>query len=149
MEIVTLRRPRVMKGPTWDLISMRGINDAFLMMTSSNGYIFRVTGPLCGEFSGHRRGALMFSLICTWINGWVNNREAGDLRRHRTHYDVIVMLECWLVLTVLIFHRLQSMAEEDVRYVTSSLTVLAESQKENVSWSYNIDSCRHSSWYRN
>ena len=37
------------------------------------------------------RGALMFSLICARINGWVNNREAGDLRRHRGHYDVIVM----------------------------------------------------------
>ena len=37
------------------------------------------------------RGALMFSLICTWINGWVNNLEAGDLRRHRSHYDVTVM----------------------------------------------------------
>ena len=24
------------------------------MMTSSNGYIFRVTGPLCGEFTGYR-----------------------------------------------------------------------------------------------
>ena len=33
----------------------------------------------------------MFSLNCAWINGWVNNHEAGDLRRHRTHYDVIVM----------------------------------------------------------
>ena len=33
----------------------------------------------------------MFSLICVWIIGWVNNREAGDLRRHPTHYDVIVM----------------------------------------------------------
>ena len=29
--------------------------------------------------------------ICVWINGWVNNRDAGDLRRYRTHYDVIVM----------------------------------------------------------
>ena len=37
------------------------------------------------------RGALMFSLICAWINGWINSREAGDLRRHRAHYDVIVM----------------------------------------------------------
>ena len=26
-----------------------------------------------------------------WINGWVNNQEAGDLRRHRAHYDIIVM----------------------------------------------------------
>ena len=37
------------------------------------------------------RGALMVSLICVWINGWVNNREAGDLRRYRVHYDVTVM----------------------------------------------------------
>ena len=41
---------------------------------------------------GQWRGALMFSLICTRINGWVNNREAGDLRRYRGHYDVIVMI---------------------------------------------------------
>ena len=34
---------------------------------------------------------VMFSLICVWINGWVNNGEAGDLRRHRAYYDVIVM----------------------------------------------------------
>ena len=37
------------------------------------------------------RGALMFSLICAWTNGWVNNQAAGDLRRHRTNYDVTVM----------------------------------------------------------
>ena len=42
------------------------------------------------------RGALMFSLNCVWINGWVNNREAGDLRRYRTHYDVTVMC-CWVI----------------------------------------------------
>ena len=45
--------------------------------------------PVPGEFKWC--GALMFSLICTQINGWVNNRGAGDLRRHRTHYDVTVM----------------------------------------------------------
>ena len=33
----------------------------------------------------------MFSLICVWINGWVNDRVAGDLRRQQAHYDVIVM----------------------------------------------------------
>ena len=32
----------------------------------------------------------MFPLICVGINGWVNNRKAGDLRRYRAHYDVIV-----------------------------------------------------------
>ena len=70
------------------------------MWTSSNGNIFRVTGPLCGnspvtgEFpaKGQWRGALKFYLIYAWINGWVNNREAGDLRRRRIHYDVTVMM---------------------------------------------------------
>ena len=37
------------------------------------------------------RGALMFSLISAWTNGWINNRKAGDLRRHRAHYDVTLM----------------------------------------------------------
>ena len=47
--------------------------------------------PVNSLHKGQWRGALMFSLICVWINGWVNNREAGDLRRYRAHYDVIVM----------------------------------------------------------
>ena len=70
------------------------------MVTSSNGNIFCVTGHLCGEFTGpvnsSRKGqwrrALMFSVICVWINDWVNNREAGGLRRYHAHCDVIVML---------------------------------------------------------
>ena len=41
--------------------------------------------------NGQWRGALMFAFICAWTNGWVNNREAGDLKRHRIHYDVTVM----------------------------------------------------------
>ena len=40
---------------------------------------------------GQWREALMYSLICVWINVWVNNRDAGDLRRYRAHYDVTVM----------------------------------------------------------
>ena len=75
------------------------------MMTSWNGNIFRVTGHLCGKFTGDRwiphngqwRGALMFLLICTWIKGCANNRQAGDLRRHRVHYDVIVMISFKMV----------------------------------------------------
>ena len=47
--------------------------------------------PMNSPHKGLPRGALMFSLIYAWINDWVNNREAGDLRRHRAHYDVIVM----------------------------------------------------------
>ena len=72
----------------------------YTMITLSNGNIFRVTSPLCGEISGPRwipckkasdAELWCFYLICTRINGSVNNREAGDLRRHRSHYDVIVM----------------------------------------------------------
>ena len=48
-------------------------------------------GPVNSPHKGQWRGALMFSLIWTWINSWVNNPEAGDLRRHRAHCDVIVM----------------------------------------------------------
>ena len=33
----------------------------------------------------------MFSLIYVWINGWVNRRDTGDLKRYRAHYDVIEM----------------------------------------------------------
>ena len=47
--------------------------------------------PVNSPHNGRWRGALMFSLICTRLNGWVNNREAGDLRRYRTHYDVTVL----------------------------------------------------------
>ena len=72
------------------------------MMTSSNGNIFRVTGHLCGEFTGDRwiprtkasdAELWCFYLICAWIESWENNGEAVDLRRHRAHYDVTVMLK--------------------------------------------------------
>ena len=61
---------------------------------------FALLAPLYGEIhrsavnsphKGQLRRVLMFSLICTWLHGWVNIREAGDLRRHRAHYDVNVM----------------------------------------------------------
>ena len=35
--------------------------------------------------------ALIFCLMCAWTNGWTNNRDAGDVRRHRVGYDVTVM----------------------------------------------------------
>ena len=46
---------------------------------------------LNSHHKGQWRGALMLSLICNWIDSWTNNGEAGDLRCHRAHYDVIVM----------------------------------------------------------
>ena len=48
--------------------------------------------PVNSPHKGQWSGALMFSLICAWKNGGVNNHKAGDLRCNRAHYDVSVML---------------------------------------------------------
>ena len=64
---------------------------ALLAFCAGNSTV-QVNFPLKGQW----RGAFMFSLIWTSTNGWVSNREAGDLRRHRAHYDVIVMCAHWL-----------------------------------------------------
>ena len=71
------------------------------MITSSNGNIkARVTGLCAGNSPGTGEFPTQMAsnaelwccfFIWVWINGWVNNREAGDLRRYRAHYDVIVM----------------------------------------------------------
>ena len=69
---------------------MPTLTNSKAMMTSSNGNIFRVTGHLCGEFTGHRwiphtkasDAEFDVFFIRVWINGWVNNREAGNLRRY-------------------------------------------------------------------
>ena len=58
--------------------------------------------PVNSLHKGQWRRALMFSLLCTWIHGWVNNSEAGDLRCHHAHYDITVMqnmnrLSKWIV----------------------------------------------------
>ena len=69
-----------------------------LMMTSSNGNNCRVTGPLCGapvtgEFPSQRPVTQSFDIVfhLRLINGSVNNREAGDLRRHHATYDATVL----------------------------------------------------------
>ena len=68
--------------------------------------------PVNSPHKGQWRGALMFSLICAWIHGWINNRKAGDLKRHRAHYDVTVMVY------------LQSYGYSDVRNQTSTTMIL-------------------------
>ena len=57
--------------------------------------------PVNSPHKGQWRGAVMFSLICAWMNGWVSNREAVDLRRHRVHYDFTHMQE----EQVTVFHK--------------------------------------------
>ena len=48
--------------------------------------------PVNSSDKGQWRGALMFSLIYAWANGWINYRYASDLRRHGANYNVIAML---------------------------------------------------------
>ena len=49
--------------------------------------------PVTGEFPSRRPVTpKRWGFLCTWTNGWKNNRDAGDLRHHRAHYDVIVMV---------------------------------------------------------
>ena len=78
------------------------------MMTSSNRNIFLGAGPFCREFIGQQWIPLTKAsdvefwwvfLSVSWINGWVNSGEAGDLRH--AHYDVIVMND--MVPTAVIF----------------------------------------------
>ena len=50
--------------------------------------------PVTGEFPAQMSVTLSFDAysICAWINGWVHNGDTGDLRRHRVHYDVTLMI---------------------------------------------------------
>ena len=50
--------------------------------------------PVAGELPAQRPVTRSCDAFWSapWINSWVNNHEAGDLGRHRAHYDVIVMI---------------------------------------------------------
>ena len=71
-------------------------------MTSLNGNIFRVTGPLIcvgnspvtGEFPAQRSVTRSSDVLFDLRHSWVNNGETGDLKRHLTHYDVTLILFC-------------------------------------------------------
>ena len=99
-----------MTGTQWEVLFTQ--RDSDNMIRSSNGNIFRVTGPLymggihwslVNSFhKGQRGGALMFSLICTWTNGWADNQDAGDLRCYCIHYDATVMRNTCMGVIVMV-----------------------------------------------
>ena len=76
--------------------------------------------PVNSPHKGQWRGALMFFfVICAWINGWVNNREAGVLRRHYAHYVVIVLLYlCYCSLAACCYHCLYTLATTKIPIVS-------------------------------
>ena len=81
-----------------------------IMMKSSNRNLFHVTGPLCGEFTGHRwipctkasdAELWCFSLICTGTNSYANNQDTSDVKCHWAPYDITVMVQyggTWSIL---------------------------------------------------
>ena len=80
---------------TWSRHQMETFS-ALLALCAGNSLV-------TGEFLAKRPVTRTFDdfLICAWINGWVDNPEAGDLRRHRAHYDVIVMcLLSWMKIVM-------------------------------------------------
>ena len=83
--VMTALEFSVMKQNTWWRHQMETFS-ALLAVCAGNS-----RWPVNSPHKGQWPGALMFSLICAWINGWVNSGEAGDLRRHCAHYNVTVM----------------------------------------------------------
>ena len=84
-------------GCGWGMATRRRaeVRETYRRMTS-NGNIFRVTDPLWREFICHRwiplaKASDAERWCFLWSNGWVNNRDDRDLRRHRAHYGVTVM----------------------------------------------------------
>ena len=82
---------------------------------------FRVSGPLCGEFTGQQwiplaakasDAELWCFFICAWTNGWANYRDAGDLMRHCAHHGVTVMTGLSLNLSLLCVFCVSTIASE-------------------------------------
>ena len=63
--------------------------------------------PVNSLHRGQWRGALMFTLICAWINGSVNSREAGDLKRNGAHYDCVLLFD-WSQENIYLIFRYKS-----------------------------------------
>ena len=98
----TNKEPSALVSSDWYLLKNRGSTFTTLHDDVIKWKHFPRYWPchLYGKFTDHTHththkgqwcGGLMFPLICAWMTGWVNNREAGDLRHHRAHYDVTVM----------------------------------------------------------
>ena len=82
-------------------------------------------------------GALMFSFICARMNGWVNNREAGYLRRHRAHYDVTVMWADWKTSGkrhLISCFWIQSVSETAEKYIVRYMKSLHRINSYNHAW---------------
>ena len=69
--------------------------------------------PVTGESPSQR------PVICTWTNGWINNRDAGGFRRYRAHYDVIIIKSSAATPFTLLTRNIPTYAEYDTELVSS------------------------------
>ena len=114
-----------------------------------------VGSPVNSPHKGQWHGALMFSLMCVWINGWVNNREAGDLRRYRAHYDVSVMcrLDSSFLSTRVYLNDLRNLRNDTNRQIymvlqtNSARTGLILNSKEHCRVGHGKSSSSDISWW--
>ena len=93
--VISINRGMVLVGTKFSVaVTTVILHDDVIKWKHFPGYRPLVRGihrrPVNSPHKGQWRGALLFSLICAWIKGWVNNGDA-DFRRHRAHYDVIVI----------------------------------------------------------
>ena len=92
-------RPAINQAIDFTLLVIGTRSACFDLKGQYQNYLSRCTtsspsshrSPDNSPHKGQWRRAWLFSLICAWITVWINNREAGDFRRHRAHYDVTVM----------------------------------------------------------
>ena len=98
-----LKHPGPFGTPANHVVAVSSLNDDVIKWKHFPRYWPFVRGihrsPVNSPHKGQWREILMFSLICARINGWVINGEAGDLRRRRAHYDVIVMSDKIILTT--------------------------------------------------
>ena len=93
--------------------------------------------PVNSPHKGQWRGALMFSLICARINGWVNNCEAGDSRRHRAHYYVIVMsVKLFCRVDVYLMKPTANYAKSSNACAVKGFSQTLSNSKRNVVWQF-------------
>ena len=91
--------------------------------------------PVNSPRKGQWRGALMFSLICVGIKGWVNNHEVGDLRCYRAHYDVIVMINDFLMCLL----GLACICRVEHQFVITCLMIY---KCKNGAWLWRLQDCQ-------
>ena len=103
--------------------------------------------PMDSLYKGQWCGALMFSLMCAWTNDWANSPDAGDLRRHGTHYDVIVMYS-WLMHGILQGDEAQSDKMTNSTEYANFLPVVKTQRPSNKPSKITIFLCVLTNWMR-